>query len=140
MLNEAERSLSNSPILFYSKLLSITAFLHLAVCILDVYTSCTSYKRCHYLIMCLVIQSCATRWPAAHQAPLSMGFPRREYWSGLPFPPPGDLPGPGIEPTPPTLAGGVFTTVPPGKPHCLAILPWSFHWFPWKPLIAFAVL
>ena len=47
-----------------------------------------------------------------------MGFPRQEYRSGLPFPPPGDLPDPGIEPTSltsPALAGGLFTTVPPGK-------------------------
>ena len=49
------------------------------------------------------------------QAPLSMGFSRQEYWSGLPFPPPGDLPHPGIEPMSPTLAGGFFTTEPPGK-------------------------
>ena len=40
----------------------------------------------------------ATPWTAAHQAPLSMGFSRQEYWSGLPFPPPGDLPDPGIKP------------------------------------------
>ena len=40
-------------------------------------------------------------WTLAHQAPLSMGFSRQEYWSGLPFPPPGDLPNPGIEPTSP---------------------------------------
>ena len=47
-----------------------------------------------------------------------MGFPRQEYWSGLPFPPPGDLPDPGTElasPVPPVLAGGAFTTEPPGK-------------------------
>ena len=44
-------------------------------------------------------QSCATAtpWTVAPQAPLSMGFPRQEYWSGLPFPPPGDLPNPGIK-------------------------------------------
>ena len=52
------------------------------------------------------------------QAPLSMGFSRQEYWSGLPFPSPGDLPNPGIEPTSPALAGGFFTTEPPGKPLC----------------------
>ena len=52
----------------------------------------------------------------AHQAPLSMGFPRQEYWSGLPFPPPGDVPDPGIKPEFPALAGGFFTTAPPGKP------------------------
>ena len=45
-----------------------------------------------------------------------MGFPRQEYWSGLPFPSPGDLPDPGIEPVSPALAGGSFTTKPPGKP------------------------
>ena len=55
----------------------------------------------------------------ACQAPLSMGFPRQEYWNGLPCPPPGDLPDPGIEPTSftsPALAGGFFITMPPGKP------------------------
>ena len=61
----------------------------------------------------------ATPWTTACQAPLSIGFSRQEYWSGLPFPFPGDLPDPGIEPTPPVspaLAGGFFTTAPLGKP------------------------
>ena len=48
----------------------------------------------------------------AHQVPLSMGSPRQEYWNGLPFPSPGDLPNPGIERTPPALAGGCFTDEP----------------------------
>ena len=52
----------------------------------------------------------ATPWTVAFQAPLSMGFPRQEYWSGLPCPPPGDLPNPGIEPMSPALAGVFFTT------------------------------
>ena len=54
-----------------------------------------------------------TPWTVAHQAPLSMGFSRQEYWSGLPCPPAGDLPDSGIEPATlksPTLAGGFFTT------------------------------
>jgi len=54
-----------------------------------------------------------TLWTVARQAPLSMGFSRQEYWSGLPFPPPGDLPDPGIEPKSlisPALAGGFFTS------------------------------
>ena len=51
-----------------------------------------------------------------HQAPLSMGFPRQEYWSGLPFPSAEDLPDPGIESASPTLAGGFPTTEPPGQP------------------------
>ena len=62
----------------------------------------------------------ATLWTVAHQAPLSMGFPRQEYWSELPCPPPGDLPKPGIELTSlgsPALAGRFLTTVPLGKPQ-----------------------
>ena len=51
-----------------------------------------------------------------HQAPLSMGFPRQEYWSELPFLSQGDLSDPGIELKPPALAGGFFITDPPGKP------------------------
>ena len=52
-------------------------------------------------------------WTVTCQAPLSKGFPRQEYWRGLPFPPPGDLPNPGIKPVSsesPVLAGGFFTT------------------------------
>ena len=49
------------------------------------------------------IQLFVTLWPVAHQAPLSMGFSRQEYWSGLPCPPPGDLPDPGIKPGSPAL-------------------------------------
>ena len=60
--------------------------------------------------------SFATLWTVAFQAPLSMGFPRQEYWSGLSFPYPGDLSDPGIEPATPTLAGGFCTTEPPMKP------------------------
>ena len=59
------------------------------------------------------VQLLVTAWTVAHQAPLSMGFSRHEYWSGLPCPPPGDLPDPGTEPTilmSPALAGGFFTT------------------------------
>ena len=52
-------------------------------------------------------------WTATCQAPLSMGFFRQEYWSGLPFPSPGDLPDPGIKSRSPALTGGFFTTEPP---------------------------
>ena len=55
----------------------------------------------------------ATPW-TAHQAPLSMGFSRQEYWSGLPFPPPGDLPNPGIKPRSPALQADALTSEPPG--------------------------
>ena len=65
--------------------------------------------------------SCArlfvTPWTAAHQAPLSMGFSRQEYWSGLPFPSPGDLPDPGIKLGSPALEADALTSEPPGKPR-----------------------
>ena len=51
-----------------------------------------------------------TLWTVAHQAPLSMGFSRQEYWSGLPCPSPGDLPNAGFKPTSPAMADGFFTT------------------------------
>ena len=57
----------------------------------------------------------ATPWTVACQAPLSMEFSRQEYWSRLPFPPPEDLPKPGVEPASPTLAGRFFTSKPSGK-------------------------
>ena len=59
----------------------------------------------------------ATLWTVSYQASLSMGFSKQEYWSGLPFPSPGDLPDPGIEPESPTLEAGALTSEPPGKPR-----------------------
>ena len=59
----------------------------------------------------------AISWAVDSQASLSMGFLRQGYWSGLPFPSPGDLPDPGIEPAAPAWAGGFFTTELPGKPY-----------------------
>ena len=70
----------------------------------------------HWSCPCLVAKlypisdSFTTPWTAAHQAPLSTGFSRQEYWRGLLFP------SPGIEPVSPALAGRFFTTEPPGKP------------------------
>ena len=58
-----------------------------------------------------------TAWIVAHWAPLSMGFPRQEYWSGLPFPSLGDRPNPGTESVSPALAGRFFTTEPLGSPR-----------------------
>ena len=79
-------------------------------------------------VLILVIQLCVrllsrvrllvTPWTVAHQAPLSMGFPRQEYWSGLSSPSPGDFPNPGIKlmfPVTSTLADEFFTDAPPGK-------------------------
>ena len=72
------------------------------------------------VVCCLITKSCpslfATPWTVHCWAPLCMGFPRVEYWSGLPFPSPGDLPNPGMEAASPALAGEFFTTEPPGKP------------------------
>ena len=93
------------------KLLSFSHLRHL--------TCKLSLTRC---CVCVLrgVQLFETPWAVACQAPLSSGFSRQEYWSGLPFPAPGDLPDPGIKPTflaSPALAGGFFTTLPPGKPQ-----------------------
>ena len=80
------------------------------------------------------VQLFVTSWTVvAHQAPLSMGFSRQEYWSGLPFPSPGDLPDPGIElmsPGSPTLQVGFFTTEPLGKSFSCAY--WPFIYLIWS--------
>ena len=71
------------------------------------------YIRCYHGGGGLVAKSClifATPWMGDRQAPLSIGFSRQEYWSGLPFPSPGDLPNPGIEPGSPTLQADSLTT------------------------------
>ena len=65
-----------------------------------------------------VVLDSATPWTIAHQAPLSIGFSRQEYWTGLPCPLPGDLPDPGIEPASPVskaLTADSLPTEPPGK-------------------------
>ena len=67
-----------------------------------------------------VMSDFVSPWTIAHQAPLSMEFSKQEYWSELPFSPPGDLPDSGIVPTSaasPALTSRFFTTVPPGKPQ-----------------------
>ena len=61
------------------------------------------------------VQLLATPGTAVRQAPLSMGFPRQEYWSGVPFPFPGDLPDRGVEPESPTLQADSSPSEPPGK-------------------------
>ena len=77
----------------------------------------------------------ATPWTVAHQAPPFVGFSRQEYWSGLPFSSPGDLPEPGIKPRSPALQADALTSEPPGKPpisatrYPLIMLPLSsFVW------------
>ena len=69
---------------------------------------CAESLRCVWLFK--------TPWTVARQAPLSMGFSRQEHWSGLPCPPPGDLPDPGIEPRSQLLLRDSLRSEPPGKP------------------------
>ena len=87
---------------------------------LSLEANAVTYRGMHIVVcVCVCVCVCVlTQWylTVACQPPLSMGFPRQEYWSGLPFPSPGDLPNPGIHPASPALAGGFFTTKPPGKP------------------------
>ena len=64
---------------------------------------------------CSVVSDSVTPWTVAYQAPPSMGFSRQEYWSGLPFPSPGDLPDPGIEPGSPAFQADALTSEPPGQ-------------------------
>ena len=76
-----------------------------------------------------LVSGSVTPWTVAHKAPLSMGFPRHEYWSGLPFPTPGNLPDPEIEClslVSCVLAGRFYTTAPPEKPCCSqALMVWK---------------
>ena len=78
------------------------------------------WTQSYWIRLLLFSLSCvwlfATSWTVVRQASLSMGFSRSEYWSGLPFSSPGDLPNPGVEPTSLVLANGFFTTEPPRKP------------------------
>ena len=66
-----------------------------------------------------------TPWTVAYQAPLSMGFSRQEYWSGVPFPSPGDLPDSGIKPGSPVLQTDAVPSEPPGKPKGDAVATWA---------------
>ena len=74
----------------------------------------------HWLILKMKslsrVQLFVNPWAVAYQVPPSMGFSRQEYWSGLPFPSPGDLPNPGIEPGSPALQADALTSQPTGKP------------------------
>ena len=82
-------------------------------------------RVCVCVCVCVCTQSCLIfeiPWTVIHKAPLCMGFSRQEYWSGLPFPLPGDLPHARIKPSVPTTAGRVFIIESPGK-QILAINP-----------------
>ena len=83
-----------------------------------------------YSACVLSLYSCVrvfvTLWSVAQQAPLSMGFSRQEYWSGLPFPPPGDFPNPGMEPMSPALKADSLPAEPQGSPGILEWVAISF--------------
>ena len=88
--------------------------------------SCPSPLNNIIIVVCVCAQSLShvqlfgPPWTPTHQTPLSMEFSRQEYWNGLPFPTPGDLPDPGMKPLSlmsPALASGFFITAPPGKPQ-----------------------
>ena len=79
-----------------------------------------THHTCQNVVVQLLscVQLFVIPWTVGHQVPLSMGFPRQEYWSRLQFPSPEDLPNPGVEPISPALASGFFIAEPPGKPIC----------------------
>ena len=85
---------------------------------------CLSHQGSPVLLLLLLshfshVRLCATPETEAHQAPLSLRFSRQEHWNGLPFPSPGNLPDPGIEPRSPALQADALTSEPPGKSHYL---------------------
>ena len=84
-------------------------------CHTETNANCKS-TMCFYCLVAKLCPTLVTPWTVAHQPPLVMGCPRQEYWSGLPFPSPRDIPNPVIEPASPSLAGGFFTTKSPRKP------------------------
>ena len=88
-------------------------------------TICSDFGRWRKVKSLSHVRLFVTRWTVAYQASPSMGFSRQEYWSGLPFPSPGDLPNPGIKPRSPTLGADALTPEPLGKTNYL-------QWF-WSP-------
>ena len=92
-------------------------YYHLTLLALVPHTSI--WLTCIYARLLRSIQLFVTLWTRTCQAPLSMGFSRQLHWSGLLFPPPGDLPDPGMEPGSPALAGGFFTTLATWEAQCI---------------------
>ena len=78
-------------------------------------TACNLKQIRHEVKSLSRVRLSATLWTVAYQAPLTIGFSRQEYWSGSPFPSPGDLPNPGIEPGSPALQADALPSEPSGK-------------------------
>ena len=83
-----------------------------------------SHSLCVFVSMLSHVQLFAAPWTVARQAPLSVEFPRQEYWSGLPLPPPRDLPDPRIKSVSPALASGFFTTAPSNWSENISVVSW----------------
>ena len=84
----------------------------MCVCVYLCVCVCVCYSVCH-------VQLFVTSWTVAHQIPLSIEFSRQKYWSGLPFPSPGDLPNQRIKPTSPALQADSFLSEPPGSQRAI---------------------
>ena len=101
-------------------LLQVPSFSWLVLGILHFSLILTAIEQGKYYFLKVKSLSCvqlfATPWTIAYQAPLSMGFSRQGFWSGLPFPSPEDLPNPGIKPGSPILQADALPSEPPGKP------------------------
>ena len=80
-------------------------------------------------VSCSVVSDSATPWTVVHQAPLSVEFSRQEYWNGVPFLSPGDLPDLGIKPRSPALQANSLLSEPPGEPWCVLIHVCTFNYF-----------
>ena len=125
------------------------SFIHICICIR--FFSHAGHYRLSSRVPCAIqlLFSCsvmsdsfANPWTVSCQAPLAMGFSRQEYWSGLPFPPPGDLPDLGLALMFLTLVGRSLTTEPPGEPkysRCLLLNYFVYYmvvctWRSWHPV------
>ena len=111
----------------FSHVLSVSFVIFLKLCHCDVLSRFPAWILPSCLSVFVVqslscVQLFCNPMDCSHQTPLSMGFPRQEYWNRLPFPSPGDLPSPRIEPMSPALAGRFFTTEPLGKAFCYGYL------------------
>ena len=100
----------------FLNLLILLFYLPIYMCVMGHYVKFFFFSIVWVLSYLSHVQLCETLWTVAHQAPLSIGFSRQEYWSGLPYPPPRDLPNPRIEPRSPALQVDSLPSEPPGKP------------------------
>ena len=101
--------------IFRSETLDNGCFLNYILNIFQIF--CIKHELCVYAWSLSCVWLFVTPWTEARQAPLSTVFSRQEHWSGLPCPPPGDLPNPEIEPRSPTLQADSLSSKPPGSPN-----------------------